>query len=137
MLLISSLSLFTMSNLLNAMPQVASAKEIKAQEEKKYAQELKAMEKRNPAKDAQAAKSLGFPYLLAHYAGRSSSLIIPGIDNQHLKTAQQRCPILIMDGLGDMVYGKQHMAYRKASTDYAVAFNKVTYKACMASTPST
>ncbi|MEE9303952.1 MAG: hypothetical protein V3U84_09205 [Thiotrichaceae bacterium] len=115
----------------NAAPKVPSASEIKAQQEKKYATEMVRMKKKDASKDAEAAKRLGFPYLLAHHAGRSASLVIPGLAQKDYKTAQARCPILILDGLGDTIYGDQHMAYRKAATDYAAQFNQITYKACM------
>jgi hypothetical protein len=131
LLLILSVSIFAMSaSVTNALPKVPSAKEIKAEKEKKYAQELVQMKSRSAAKDAAAAKSLGFPYLLAHHAGRSLSLVIPGLAQKDYKAAQARCPILIIDGLGDVIYGANHMAYRKAMTDYAASFNKITYKAC-------
>ncbi len=130
-LLLSSLSFFIMgSSIVNALPKVPSAAQIKAQQETKYAAETLRMKKRDASRDAAAAKSLGFPYLLAHHAGRSTSLVIPGLAQKDYKAAQARCPILILDGLGDTIFGPQHMAYRKAATDYAATFNKITFKAC-------
>ncbi len=130
--LLSSLSILILnSSMLNAMPKVSSAKEIQAQEEKQYAAELALMKKRSATNEAKAAIDLGFPYLLAHHAGRSTVLVIPGLNQQQQTTAQQRCPILIMDGMGDTIYGNQHMAYRKATLEHAASFNKMTYKACI------
>lgn len=114
----------------SAMPKVPSAREINAEKESKYAEELKQMQKRDATKDAKAAQHLGFPYLLAHYAGRSQNLILPGLNENETGIAQARCPVLILDGMGDVIYGPQHMAYRKAMTDYAATFNKLNYKAC-------
>lgn len=129
--LILCLSVFTMSmNASQASPKIPSAAEIKAKEEQKYAKELVRVKKMNAATSAAAAKELGFPYLLAHYAGRSSSIVLPGIDQKEYKNAQTRCPVLILDGMGDTIYGNNHMAYRKAMTNYAAQFNKITYQAC-------
>ncbi len=132
LLLMMSIGIFTIStSVSNALPKVPSAKEIIAEKEKKYAQELVQVKSRNASKDAAAAKRLGFPYLLAHHAGRSLSLVIPGLAQKDYKVVQARCPILIIDGLGDTIFGDNHMAYRKAMTSYAAAFNKITYKACI------
>lgn len=129
--LVLSMSMFTMNiSVSQAAPKVPSAAEIKAKEEQKYAKELVRVNKMNAVKSAAAAKELGFPYLLAHYAGRSTSMILPGIDQKEYKNAQARCPVLILDGMGDTIYGNNHMAYRKAMTNYAAQFNKITYKAC-------
>ena len=124
-------ALAIMTTHLSAAPNVPSAKEINAQQEKKYAAELLTINKKNPANDAAAAKRLGFPYLLAYNAGRSVTLIIPGVEQKNYNFAKARCPILIMDGLGDTVHGSNHMAYRKAMTNYAAQFNRITYKACI------
>ena len=130
LLLLSVGVLFMSINVSHAAPKVPSAAEIKAKEEQKYAAELVRVKKMNAAKNAVAAQELGFPYLLAHYAGRSAAMVLPGLDQAEYKNAQAKCPVLILDGMGDTIYGKTHMAYRKAMTDYAAQFNKITYKAC-------
>jgi hypothetical protein len=117
-------------NLANAAPKVPSAAEIKAKQEKKYAAELVRVKKMSAAKNAADAIKLGFPYLLVHYAGRSRTLLLPGIEQKDHNNARAKCPVLVLDGLGDTIYGNNHMAYRKAMTAYAAKFNKITYKAC-------
>ena len=117
-------------NLANAVPSIPSVTEIKAKEEKKYALELIRVKKMNAVTNAADAIKLGFPHLLVHYAGRSGSLVLPGIEQENYRHAQAKCPVLVLDGLGDTIYGNNHMHYRKAMTAYAAKFNKITYKAC-------
>ncbi len=130
-LLTISLVIFSIqTNMSNAMPKVPDAREINAQQESKYAEKLKQMQSRDAAKDAKSAQQLGFPYLLVHYAGRSQNLLIPGLNQKDSQIAKSRCPMLILEGMGDVIYGTQHMAYRKTMTDYAAKFNVLNYKVC-------
>ncbi len=130
-ILMVSLGVFSFaSSGLFAMPKVPSAREIKSEKEQYYAAELARIKARDASRDARAAQKLGFPYLLARYGGRSATLHIPGLDESETGIAKQRCPLLILEGMGDVIYGSSHMAYRKAMTDYASTFNKINFRVC-------
>jgi len=108
-----------------------SAASIKAEQEKVYAEKIKTLKMKDPLKDAIEAAALGFPYVLGHYEGRSQDLVLPGVDLTVYATNKQRVPVLYMDGLGDSIYGKNHIEYRQLMERYAKEFNHVTFKACL------
>jgi len=112
-------------------PTAPSAESIKAKQEKDYAELIKKLKAKDPVKDASDASALGFPYLLGHYAGRSDELIIPSVDMAIYNNNKERCPVLMMDGLGDSIYGKNHLEYRRLMGLYASKFNTVTFKSCL------
>ena len=114
-----------------AEPTAPSAKSIKAKQEQDYAELIKTLKAKKPVKDATDASALGFPYLLGHYAGRSSDLIILGVDMEIYNNNKARCPVLMMEGFGDSIYGKNHLEYRRLMELYATKFNTVTFKNCL------
>ena len=112
-------------------PTAPSAESIKAKQEKNYAELIKKLKAKNPLKDATDASTLGFPYLLGHYAGRSTALVISGVDMTIYNNNKARCPVLMMEGLGDSIYGKNHLEYRRLMELYATKFNTITFKNCL------
>lgn len=111
-------------------PRAPSAADIIAKKEQVYIDKLAILKKRNPKEDAKAATALGFPYVLGYHRGRSRVIDIPGVDMKQYEAKKSNCPTLIMDGMGDMIYGVKHQEYRKALREYAIRFNQYTFAAC-------
>ena len=112
-------------------PMAPSAASIKAEQEKMYGEKIKLLKMKDPLKDAMDAAALGFPYVLGHYEGRSQILVLPGVDLTIYADNKERVPVLYMDGLGDSIYGKNHIEYRQLMEQYAKKFNGLTFKACL------
>lgn len=112
-------------------PMAPSAASIKAEQEKMYGEKIKLLKMKDPLKDAMDAAALGFPYVLGHYEGRSQVLVLPGVDLMIYTNNKERVPVLYMDGLGDSIYGKNHIEYRQLMEEYAKKFNSLTFKACL------
>jgi len=102
----------------------ASTQTIKKQEEQKYAQLLTTLKAKNATQDAQQAIARGDLQILGYQAGRGG-LKTPGINTQ-----QNRCKVTIMDGMGDMIFGQNHMNYRIALTQYMNRYNQIMLPYC-------
>lgn len=112
-------------------PTAPSAESIKLEQERQYAEKIKTLKAKDPIKDATDAAELGFPYVLGHYEGRSTLLVLPGVDLTIYENNKERVPVLYMHGLGDGIYGKNHFEYRKLMQAYAKEFNIIAFKACL------
>ncbi len=107
-----------------ARKQHASTQAIKQREEQQFAQMLASLQKRNAIQEAQAAISRGDYYVMGYYAGRGGR-VIPGI-----VISRNRCRVQLMDGMGDMILGENHMKYRIAAKRFANQFNQVMLPYC-------
>lgn len=101
-----------------------STASIKKQEEQKYAQLLKTLKTKNAAQDAQQAIARGNVQVLGYQSGRGG-LQTPGFNGQH-----NRCKVTIKDGMGDMIFGQNHMNYRNALTQYMTRYNQTMLPYC-------
>lgn len=97
-------------------------------EDQKYANDLDNLSKRNPQLEAQQAISRGDHFLLGYYSGRAG-LKIPGLTSE--QQTSQRCRVTTVDGLGDVIYGENHLKYRIAMRNFAKAFNTNMISVCL------
>ena len=97
-------------------------------EDQKYANDLAELTKRNPQLEAQQAISRGERFLLGYYSGRAG-LKTPGLTSE--QQASQRCKVSTVDGLGDVIYGENHLKYRIAMRNFAKAFNTQMLGVCL------
>jgi len=96
--------------------------------DQQYAGLLQALEKRNPNIEAQQAIASGKPTIIGYYSGRAG-LKTPGLTTE--QQAKQRCKLDTIDGLGDVIYGENHMKYRIAIRNFAKAYNSNMLAACL------
>ena len=93
-----------------------------------YVSLLQELSQRNPQQEAQQALTRGENSLMAYYAGRAG-LNIPGLSAE--QQAAQRCPLKTLDGLGDVIYGENHLKYRVALRKFAMQYNMAMKPACL------
>jgi len=93
-----------------------------------YIDLLVALSQRNPAMEAQQDIARGQRSVMGYYAGRAG-LKIPGLTPQ--QQAGQRCSLRTLDGLGDVIYGQNHLKYRVALRRFAKAYNIAMMPACL------
>lgn len=105
-----------------------SVERIKNNREALYAKKLKELKKKNPKKDAHAAIKRGRYYLMSYRSGRRGVHKVPGLTKQQL--ASHHCKYRTISGLGDSIYGKNHLKYRIAIRHYASKFNKTIRPYC-------
>lgn len=92
-----------------------------------YANLLQGLSQRNPEAEAQQALTRGERSILGYYAGRAG-LKLPGLTPQ--QQANQRCTLKTLDGLGDVIYGENHLKYRVALRRFAKRYNIAMMPAC-------
>lgn len=97
-------------------------------EDQKYASDLDALTKRNPQAEAQQAMARGERFLIGYYSGRAG-LKVPGLSSE--QQASQTCKVNTVDGLGDVIYGENHLKYRIAMRNFAKAFNTEMLNVCL------
>ncbi len=101
-----------------------STESMKQREEQRYARLLSELQRRNAAQDARQRIAKGEHFVLGYQSGRGG-LKIPG-----LKPEQNRCQVQQLSGMGDMLYGDNHLRYRVALRHYANQFNQVMLPYC-------
>lgn len=101
---------------------------IKQKREREYANKLAALQKRNPVRDAHNLASERNIYLWVYQSGRGGKTKASGLTAQQLANAN--CRLRQMDGMGDAIYGDNHLKYRIANRRYASQFNKVMLRYC-------
>lgn len=98
-----------------------STEEIKKRREEKYKKQQLELEKKNPTSEAQNAINSQSYYLLAYQSAKGIPPKIPGVSQpQSLNT---HCRVLQLEGMGDSIYGPNHLKYRAALQKYAMQFN--------------
>ena len=108
-------------------PQANSNESISA-EDQKYANDLEALSRRNPQHEAQQAMARGEHFLIGYYSGRAG-LKTPGLSSE--QQTSQTCKINTVNGLGDVIYGENHLKYRIAMRNFARAFNTEMLSVCL------
>ena len=93
-----------------------------------YASLLQGLSQRNPEKEAQQAAAGGERNILGYYAGRGG-LKLPGLTPE--QQAAQKCTLKTLDGLGDVIYGDNHLKYRVALRKFAGRYNLEMLSACL------
>ena len=99
-----------------------------ATKDQKFAELLQALESRNPNTEAQQAIRNGTPNVLGYYSGRGG-LKVPGMTTE--QQANQRCKLNTIDGLGDVIFGENHMKYRIAIRAFAKTYNSNMIAVCL------
>jgi len=107
-----------------ARKEHASTQATKQREEQQFAQMLARLKQRNAIQEARATISRGNYYVMGYNTGRGG-MVIPGI-----VVSQNRCRVQLMDGMGDMIFGDNHMKYRIAAKRFANQFNQVMLPYC-------
>ena len=102
----------------------ASTEAIKQREEQRYARLLTQLQRRNAVQEARAAITHGDYHVMGYYAGRGG-LKIPGMN-----ASQNRCVVQQQDGMGDILYGDNHLSYRVALRRFSNQFNQVMLPYC-------
>ena len=108
-------------------PQIQSVSHV-SEKDQEFAELLQALSQRNPQREASEAMANGTPNILGYYGGRAG-LKTPGLTVE--QQAKQRCKLNIIDGLGDVIYGENHMKYRIAMRNFAKAYNSSMLTACL------
>jgi len=93
-----------------------------------YANLLQGLSQRNPEIEAQQALARGERSILGYYAGRAG-LKLPGLTPE--QQASQRCRLKTLDGLGDVIYGENHLKYRVALRKFAKRYNIAMMPVCL------
>lgn len=108
-------------------PQASASSSVNI-EDQKYASDLAELSQRNPQLEAQQAISRGDHFILGYYSGRAG-LKTPGLSSE--QQASQRCKVTTVEGLGDVIYGENHLKYRIAMRNFAKAFNTSMLGVCL------
>lgn len=105
-----------------------SIDKIKKKRENIYAVKLLELNNRNPVSDVKSAVARKNYYLLSYNSGRGGMNKVPGVTPQQL--AKNHCDFRALEGLGDSIYGENHLKYRVAIRRYANTFNKMMLSYC-------
>ena len=106
-----------------------STTRIKQKREAEFAQKLASLQRQNPVREAQHLASLGNTYLWVYNSGRGGSVKAPGLTTQQI-TNMRGCQLLQLEGMGDTIYGDNHLKYRVAARNYAKQFNLTMIRYC-------
>ena len=98
-----------------------SSDKIKQEREEFYAQKLSTLRNTSPREKVIQALQANNIYLMEVPASRGSSRSIPGLTNP--KISQVNCRTVPAEGMGDVLYGKNHMLYRQEMLRYMQEFN--------------
>ncbi len=99
-----------------------------SEQDRKFITMLQELSRRNPAQEAQQSIASGERNIMGYYAGRGG-LKLPGLTLE--QQASQRCTLKTLDGLGDVIYGKNHLKYRVALRRFAKAYNIAMLPNCL------
>ena len=99
-----------------------------SERDSQYINLLQELSRRNPEVEAQQAIAAGDRSVMAYYAGRAG-LKIPGFNGE--EQAAQSCSLKTLDGLGDVIYGENHLKYRVALRNFARSFNTAMKPICL------
>lgn len=104
---------------------VLSTASIKEQEEQKYTQLLANLQVKNPQQDVKNAIARGDLRVLGYQSGRGG-LKVPGLTG----VQQNRCSVNQLGGMGDTIFGNNHLRYRVALRQYANQYNRLMVPNC-------
>ncbi len=105
-----------------------SIKAIKEKREAEFASKLRELNAKSPSQEVQSALRVNNFYLYSYFSGRGGQAIVPGlIEPQPILT---KCKLVQMDGMGDAIYGPNHMRYREANRKYSAEFNRGMVSFC-------
>lgn len=111
----------------NPQPHVTKASSTSSiidNKEMKYARLYQLNKNRSGTQDAIDSVESGSRVVKVIVAGRGNT-VIPAFDH-----APKNCQLEVVEGMGDVIYGENHMMYRKFMRDYSKDFNTVMKKYC-------
>ena len=111
----------------SGLPKIPSASDMKKDKESQYKDQLTQMRKIDPEKEAKA-NIAAKRFILK--ATRARGLSIPGVDRKDYKVVQAKCQLEYLKGMGDVIYGSNHLKYRLAIEKQAAAYNQIMLTAC-------
>jgi len=105
-----------------------SVENIKKEREAFYAQKRIELKRSTPTVDVKNALRNNDVYLMVIPAGRGGSSSIPGLIEP--KVTNVNCKTVFVEGMGDILYGKNHMLYRQELLQYMRQFNALMSQYC-------
>ena len=105
-----------------------SIENIKKQKEAEYAKKYADLKKLNSSEEVAKAVKNNNIYLLAYQSGRGGARLIPGLVEP--QPTNVNCRVLQLDGMGDAIYGENHLKYRVELRKYASEFNAKMLSYC-------
>ena len=105
-----------------------SSEKIKQEREAFYAQKLSELRNTSPTEKVNQALQANNIYLMEVPAGRGGSRSIPGLIEPNV--SQVNCKTIPSEGMGDVLYGKNHMLYRQEMLKYMQEFNALMAPYC-------
>ena len=105
-----------------------STEKIKKEREAFYAQKLSELRRSSPSADVNTALQANDIYLMAVPAGRGGSRSYPGLVEP--QAVNVNCKTVSAEGMGDVLYGKNHILYRQELLQYMSQFNTLMSPYC-------
>ncbi len=105
-----------------------SVEKIKQEREAYYAQKLEELKSKDPATEVNTALRTNDIYFLAVAANRGASRSIPGLVEPQAQIIN--CKTKAVEGMGDALYGKNHIRYRQEMLRYMSEFNTLMKSYC-------
>ncbi len=105
-----------------------SSTKIKQERENYYAQKRFELKRISPKEKVRQALQANNIYLMEVSAGRGGVRSIPGLANSNVP--QVSCKTVSVEGMGDVLYGKNHMLYRQELLQYMQQFNLLMMPHC-------
>lgn len=101
---------------------------IKNEREQFYAQKRMELKRTSPIEQVNIALRKNAPYLMKIPGGRGGSPTFPGLVEP--KVLQVKCNTQTVQGMGDVLYGKNHSLYRKELLLFMKEFNALMSPHC-------
>lgn len=105
-----------------------SSENLKKEREAFYAQKRIELKSLNALTEVKRALQSNNIYLMVIAANRGTSLSVPGLLDPQVQSVN--CRIQSVEGMGDVIYGKNHIAYRQEILRYMTEFNALMQSYC-------
>ena len=105
-----------------------SIEKIKQERETYFAKKRLELKRMEPATEASRAIKSNDAYFMVVSAGRGSGQSIPGLVEPQLQI--HNCRTVAAEGMGDVLYGANHMSYRQELLTYMRQFNAIIAPYC-------
>jgi len=105
-----------------------SIENIKKEREAYYAQKISELNNLSPSTEVQKALQSNSPYFMATADGKGTTLSIPGLIDPKIQPIN--CKTVAVEGMGDVLYGKNHLVYRQQMLSYMSEFNSLMSQYC-------
>ena len=105
-----------------------SSIKIKKERELFYAEKRRELKRKNPVDDVNKAIQDNNIYLMIVSEGRGRSRSFPGVLEPQVII--DNCNTVAVNGMGDVLYGKNHRLYRQELLQYMITFNSLMLSYC-------